>query len=319
MSRKFAATREPISIVTACDENYVPAATAALLSAASSVDSKRELDLYVLDGGVNAESKARLERSCARLGRQVQWLTPNLDAIRDLPVSHHINHSTYLRLLLAELLPARVSRAIYLDADVVVVRSLEELWKTLLDEAYCAAVQDAFLPVLDPADVFDHPLQCQVVSNHDPRPIANYQELGLSGALPYFNAGIMLVNVERWRREQVAARSVECLRTNAAHVRFWDQYALNVLFTGQWKQLDARWNQSSDVFQLPSWQRSHYSVAEFWQVRRDPWIVHFNNLPKPWDANCVHPFRGLFFQQLEQTAWARGRPSQPHTSLSKAA
>ncbi len=319
MSRKSAATREPITIVTACDENYLPAAAAALVSVASSVDSNRELDIYVLDGGVSPTSKSKLKQSCARFGRHIRWLVPDLTALRDLPVSHHINHSTYLRILLAELLPASVSRAIYLDADVIVVRSLEELWQTPLEDAYCAAVQDAFFPALEPADVFDHPLQCQIAPRNDPRPIANYKELGLSGSLRYFNAGIMLVNVERWRREQVAARSIECLRTNATQVRFWDQYALNVLFAGQWKQLDARWNQSSDVFQLPSWQRSHYSVAEFWQVRRDPWIVHFNNLPKPWDANCVHPFRTLFFRYLEQTAWPRWRMPELETRLSKAA
>ena len=309
---------EPISIVTACDENYVRAAAVALVSAAASVGSRHELNLYVLDGGVSDGSKAKLEKSCARFGRAVRWLTPDLHAIRDLPVSHHVSQSTYLRILLAELLPAKVSRVIYLDADVVVVRNLAELWATPVEDVYCGAVQDAFLPVLDPAVAFDHPLQCQVASNQDSRPIANYPELGLSGEMPYFNAGIMLVNVARWRRERVAARALDCLRTNARHVRYWDQYALNVLCAGQWKKLDARWNQSSDVFQLPSWQRSHYNVGEFWQVRRDPWIVHFNNLPKPWDKDCVHPFRGLFFQHVEQTAWA-DRQQESQAGLSRAA
>jgi lipopolysaccharide biosynthesis glycosyltransferase len=136
--------------------------------------------------------------------------------------------------------------------------------------------------------------------------------------MPYFNAGIMLVNVVRWRREDVATRGLECLRANASHVRFWDQYALNVLFAGQWKKLDARWNQSSDVFQLPSWRRSHFSAAEFSQVQQDPWIVHFNNLPKPWDANCVHPYRELFFQHLERTAWER-QFHESHAVFSRAA
>lgn len=323
MSRQSAAScepisSEPISIVTACDENYVRAAAVALVSAAASVGSRRKLDLYVLDGGVSDGSKAKLERSCAQFGRAVRWLTSDLRAIRDLPVSQHVSHSTYLRIFLAEVLPASVSRAIYLDADLVVTRDLSELWATPLEDAYCGAVQDAFLPVLDPAVAFDHPLQCQVAPNQDPRPIANYRELDLSGEMPYFNAGIMLVNVARWRRERVAARALDCLRANAQHVRYWDQYALNVLFAGQWSKVDARWNQSSDVFQLPSWQRSHYSLAEFWQVRRDPWIVHFNNLPKPWDANCVHPFRGLFFQYLKETAWADQRQELP-MGLSRAA
>jgi lipopolysaccharide biosynthesis glycosyltransferase len=151
--------------------------------------------------------------------------------------------------------------------------------------------------------------------NMDPRPIPNYRELGLSSAAAYFNAGIMLVNVARWREEQVARRAFECLRVNAAHVRFWDQYALNILFSGQWRIADPRWNQNSHVFQLPSWELSHYTKDELDQLKRDPWIVHFNYLPKPWDLECDHPFRKLFFQHLDRTSWRGWRPRKPGPDL----
>src|SRR5262249_4150553 len=145
----------------------------------------------------------------------VDWLKVDLEAIGDMPVSEHISLSTYSRILLAELLPAEIDRAIYLDADTIAVRNLEELWSHDLEGLYCGAAQDAFLPVLDPEQTFSHPLHSMTMRGVDPRPICNYRELGLVPTAPYFNAGIMLVNVERWRRECVARRAFACLRDNA--------------------------------------------------------------------------------------------------------
>jgi lipopolysaccharide biosynthesis glycosyltransferase len=273
----------------------------------------------MLDGGISKRSKARLLRSWQSPGVDVRWLKPDLDAVRDLPISHWITQATYLRLLSAEILPPDVNKAIFLDADAIVVRNLEELWSVPLEGNYCAAVQEVFCPVLDPAEVYSHPLYSMTTPNTDPLPIPNYRELGLAADAPYFNAGIMLINVKRWREEGVARRALECLRDNAAHVRFWDQYALNVVFSGQWKIIDPRWNQNTYVFQLPSWELSHYTAQELHELKHNPWIVHFNFLPKPWDLNCDHPFCDLFFNHLDHTRWRRWRPRPPRIGLRKRA
>jgi lipopolysaccharide biosynthesis glycosyltransferase len=209
---------------------------------------------------------------------------------------------------MAELLPLSIDRAIYLDADTIVVRRLDELWSVPLDGSFCAAAQDVFMPVLDPALALKRPVHSMTIRNVDPRPIPNYRELGLAFDAPYFNAGIMLANIERWRNEHVARRALECLRDNEGKVRYWDQYALNVLFSGQWKVIDPRWNQNSHVFRLPDWKLSHYSATEYQLVRNDPWIVHFDFRPKPWDLDSKHPFRKLFFKNLDRTAWRGWRP-----------
>jgi lipopolysaccharide biosynthesis glycosyltransferase len=302
---------EPIVIVTACDETYVRALAAAIRSAIVSVPRQRDVHVFVLDGGIDERSKVLLARSWKRRNVDVHWLSPDLDSIADMPVSHHISRSTYLRILTAELLPREIDKAIYLDADTIVVRNLNELWQTPLEGAYCAAVQEVFCPVLNPAEVYSRPLYSMTMRNMNPLPIPNYLELGLSGDAAYFNAGIMLVNVARWREEAIARRGFEILRDNRPHARFWDQYALNVMFSGQWKMLDPRWNQSQIVFKLPTWEQSHYTEAELNQIKRDPWIVHFNYLPKPWDLSCEHPFRRLFFKHLDRTSWRWWRPQRP--------
>jgi lipopolysaccharide biosynthesis glycosyltransferase len=301
---------EPLVIVTASDDNYVRGVAAAIRSAIASLPAHRAARIFVLDGGIREVSKARLCRSWNAANVTVEWLSPDLDAIRDMPVSDHVSLATYLRILLAELMPSDVERAIYLDADTIVLRNLEHLWSIPLDGMYCAATQDAFAPVLDPAIALSHPLHAMTLPGVDPRPIPNYRELGLSPTAPYFNAGIMLVNVDRWRREQVACRALECLRDNAGQVRWWDQYALNTLFTGQWKIVDPRWNQNSHVFRIPTWELSHYTEVELDLLRREPWIVHFDARPKPWDSDSIHPLRGCFYEHLDQTAWRGWRPSQ---------
>jgi lipopolysaccharide biosynthesis glycosyltransferase len=294
---------EPIALVTACDENYVCGAAAAVRSAIASLEPQRPLTVYVLDGGIAERSKAGFLRSWNSRPLDVKWLQPNLAAFRDLPAAEGASPAVYLRLLMAELLPDHVNKAIYLDADTIVVRDLTGLWSVPLEGTYCAAVQDSLVPVMDPAEAFDHPLHCMTLADTHQCPIPNYRDLGLRPADAYFNSGVMLVDVARWRAEQVARRAMECLRANASHARFWDQYALNVLFAGQWKMLDPRWNQNSHVFQLPSWELSHYSESELARVKRDPWIVHFNYRPKPWDVDCDHPFRTLFCKHLEGTLW----------------
>src|SRR6476619_6947880 len=127
MSQQSARPCEPIAIVTSCDENYVRGAAPAIRSAITTLPRGRRVQVYMLDGGISESSKARLLRSWQAPHVEVRWLKPDLDAIRDLPISHWISLATYLRLFSAEMLPADVNKASYLDADAIVARNLEEL------------------------------------------------------------------------------------------------------------------------------------------------------------------------------------------------
>ena len=51
---------------------------------------------------------------------------------------------------------------------------------------------------------------------------------------PYFNAGVMLIDLDAWRREDLVGRMLACLRRHRRDVLWWDQYALNVELAGHW-------------------------------------------------------------------------------------
>ena len=127
----------------------------------------------------------------------------------------------------------------------------------------------------------------------------------------------MVLNLARWRAESIDKKLLACLRDNSKYVWCWDQYALNVVFAGQWKKLPARWNQGAHVFEYPDQSHSPIDESEFVAMRDDPALIHFTTEFKPWMFQPFHPLRERFFQQLDQTAWAKWRPEKPAFSLKR--
>jgi lipopolysaccharide biosynthesis glycosyltransferase len=221
-----------------------------------------------------------------------------------------VNLVTYFRLLMPWVLPVDVTRAIYLDADLLIRRDLGRLWDQPLEGSACLAAPDTAAPYIDARAGLTNFDRCHRFLAAV-EPIPNHRELGLCPTGKYFNAGVLVVDLETWRAERVAERSLACLREHAEHVRWWDQYALNVVLAGQWNELDVRWNQGVQAYTFPTWRESPLERDLFAALRSDPWIVHFTSQDKPWQYFCRHPFRGDYFAEIDRTAWRGWRPGFP--------
>jgi lipopolysaccharide biosynthesis glycosyltransferase len=187
--------------------------------------------------------------------------------------------STYFKISLADLLPATVDRAVWLDCDLVVIDDIGNLWDSDLGGRHLAAVQDAVVPRVSSRCGVEH-----------------HARLGMSADAMYFNAGVMLVDVTLWRRDRVSDDAIDYLRTYARSVVFWDQEGLNVALYGKWLPLDGRWNVNAS---LPG---SRSTGA------KRPAIVHYAGNLKPWRFRTRNRLRALYFDYLDRTAYAGWRP-----------
>lgn len=167
--------------------------------------------------------------------------------------------ATYRRVFLSELLPD-LNRVIYLDADLIVRGSLDDLWGTDLAGLPAGAVADPWMITID----------------------------SMRAAFPqgYFNAGMLLIDLERWREERVPGRFVADIRRRQrdgedplGHRS--DQTPLNEVLRGRWRPLSPRWNftgyhvpQLAEELGLPD--------GAFAGIAADPAIVHFLGSHKPW-------------------------------------
>lgn len=309
---------DPI-VLCASDDNYAKPLAVTLHSAASHLRAGNHLHVILMDGGISETSWNGLRETLADLPISIHVLRPNRQEISDLGTSHHITHTAYFRLLAARLLPDSIDKVIYLDSDVLVQDDLVELWNLELNGQYCLAAVDIACPFVDAyaAQAKHKSLKPAIPHLAAISPIPNWRQLNLDGSQPYFNSGVMVLNLERWRRESIDQKLLACLRDNQKHVWCWDQYALNIVFAEQWGQLPARWNQGAHVFEYPDEFHSPIDQDAFVEMRDRPALIHFTTEFKPWNFHPFHPNRQAFFDRLDQTAWAGWRPSKPDFSLKR--
>jgi lipopolysaccharide biosynthesis glycosyltransferase len=299
-----------IVVVSATDDGYAMPLAVTIRSALDHLAADRRLRLYVLDGGLSDANKSRLLRSWNDPRLSVEWVRPDMQQVADLMVSYQVNTVTYLRILMPHVLPPHVTRAIYLDADMLVRRDLADLWDEEQGPHAVLAAPDAAAPFLDAPAMLPNFDKCRphLAAQH---PVANFRELGLPGDARYFNGGLLVANLEQWRRENYSERMLTCLREHREHILWWDQYALNVVLARRWRALDDRWNQGAHIFEYPNWRLSPFDRETFARLRTDPWIVHFCSPSKPWHYFCRHPFQKEFFRCLDRTDWRGWRPEKP--------
>jgi lipopolysaccharide biosynthesis glycosyltransferase len=297
-------------LLCAADERYAMPLTVTLLSALHNLKVGSHLEVYLVDGGITPETRQRMESSLVGQPLRLHWIEANGVDLSDLSVSHHISHTAYLRLLADRWVPETLDKVIYLDSDLVIRHSLTELWEADLQDNYCLAVPDIACPFVDARQVSSEQ-NGALPYLASWRPIPNYDALGVSEHSLYFNSGVMVLNLRRWREERLSERLLQVLRENAEHVWCWDQYALNTVCAGAWGKLPMRWNVGGHLYEYPSVERSPVPPTEYREMTEDPAIIHFTTEFKPWDFYCTHPQRAVFFEFLDKTRWQGWRPVRP--------
>ncbi|MFQ4145145.1 glycosyltransferase family 8 protein [Chlorogloeopsis sp. ULAP02] len=284
--------QEPLVVVCGADDNYAMPLAITLYSTLIHLENNCTLYLYIIDGGISNKSKKRLERviDLEHIDVHFKWVTPSeLESLKKLHTLPWITVASYLRLLIPDLLPKHFEKAIYLDCDLQVEANLKNLWEQPLNEYAVLAVQDLGTPYVS-----------------SPFGIAKYQEFGLAPQTPYFNSGVLVINVKRWRAENVSQRVIQYLQEYSQDVHLGDQEGLNVVLANQWGRLDLKWNLISHIYFYDIWDESAYK-EEIGAIRQEliskPYIFHFAGGSKPWQIGCLHPQQLVWIRYLKDSKW----------------
>ncbi len=277
---------EAIEIVMATDEAFVRQLAVAVASI--SANCSEACRVRVLHEGVSPTARERVHAS-RRDHVEVDWIDARPVADRHaFPVGHP--RPTFFRLFLSELLPGDCERVVYLDADVIVRRSLAPLFDRPLDGAAIGAVRDAYRPWMVRNNTF------------------SWRDVGVAPDSPFFNSGVLLIDLAEWQRREVGARAVALLSEQA---RMFDQCALNIVQENQWAALPPQWNvQTNHLFGDECLAYATEGRDRLDAAVRDPALVHFTggSFNRPWQAPCGNPFRDEWLTYLDRTPWRGWRP-----------
>lgn len=203
-----------------------------------------------------------------------------------LRTSH--NTSFLLRLFAEKVLPENIDKILYMDVDVIVDSNLEELDRyEFSDNIGAAVVKDVFRET-------------------------DYTRLNINKrSHSYFNSGVMLINLDYWRRYEVGSKCLKKLCRDRNISFMPDQDALNVVLEGKVDYLHPRYNCLILFYMRDEFLKNRVAYEDIMLVKeatQAPAIVHYVFQNKPWFKGGYLPKKELWYKYLSLTEWSDYRP-----------
>ena len=287
-----------IHIVCATDSNYIPYC-GVLLTSIFENNKEENVYVHILGTALSVENKMALYRVKDRYNQEVIFY--DIDDViahnESLKQWNEVNKTaswsiaTFYRLFVADVLPTTLNQVLYLDIDTIVCGSLKELWVEGLGGRAIGWVIDG-------------------------KPEPNMKRLHLTN---YFNAGVLLINLDFWRKHQIQKRCMDYLALHWQDLQYVDQDVINpILQEYDYKELHPKYNVISYFFLCDS-DYKRFIPQKYWEVGREamsnPIIIHYISSVKPWHKDCDHPLKNEWLKYLRQTEWRDLKMTNKRTVL----
>ena len=236
----------------------------------SNPDTK--FDIYVAHSSLTDEDFDKINKSINH-NMTIHSIVVDDSIFNSARVLERISKETYYRLLVGTILPEDVDRILYLDPDIVVINSLDELYNMDLKGKIVAGAPHTYGVV----------------------EIVNFHRLSMRRKKShYINAGVLLIDVKAWRNFITTEEIVKFVDDNFKMLKLSDQDAINVLFRDEILYLDERkYNLDEKTYGHHIW---CLRMNKEW-LEKNTVIVHFNGKKKPWGKEEYKGRLGCYFEK----------------------
>jgi len=171
-----------VQIIFATDDNYVDPLTIVLFSILENRKSPYQFNFHIISKELSSYNRKLLTDLINSYAHtSIHFLTLDAAFFQYLDTSsNYISDVTYYRFAIPSLFP-HIKKALYLDCDLVVDRDIIELWNFDLEGKSLGAIAEKFVGL--PAGEW--------LAWH-------YNRLGFAKTDTYFNAGVLLLDLDRW-------------------------------------------------------------------------------------------------------------------------
>ena len=293
-------------LILSSDNNYAPLLGVAIYTILKNNRSylyktpNNKIIFHILDMNISENNKNLMRDMVEKSGAEIYFIdTSDIHQYLEKTIKLKVRSiATYYRLFLSSLLDASIDKAIYLDCDSMVNDTLEELWDTDISGYDIAGVLD-------------------IIS------AKNKKCIGLKEEEPYFNAGMLLINLKKWRKDNIEQKMIDFVQQHDGKVCYHDQGTINGVCVNK-KILHPRYNAMTPFFVMTLKQLKHYhslknyyTEKELLEARKKPVFIHFTPYltDRPWVKGNLHPLRKLYQKQMAETPWKGTQFDKPSQTL----
>lgn len=237
-----------IPIFFSCDENYVPFLAVTINSIEQNMDPNTNYDIYVLAPTIGEKfklikemEKPNVHIEFISMNERVKEYAKEFDDVRD-----YYTQAIFYRLFIAELFP-NLTKSIYIDCDIVLLTDIKKLYDIDLEGKVLGVIVD---------DVVNNNLDFQ---KYVVEAIGAHKD-------KYFNSGVLLMDLVKYREEEILEKFLYLLKKYNFKSVAPDQDYLNYLCRDLVKYLPISWNR------MP--------VDDDYDGEIN--LIHYNMFMKPW-------------------------------------
>lgn len=285
-----------MNILLTFDNNYCQHAAVVLTSLCMN-NINETISVYVISDYISNENKNKLFEVLKTYNATIQYiiidksLTKNLPFGKETSNNYITNIATYYRIFITELLPKTIGRILYLDCDIVINDSIKPLWNWKFSLDACIAVVEEM-----PAIVKE----------------STYR-LNYPFSYSYFNAGIILFDLDKLREIYTINDAFEYIQTHRNSIKYHDQDILNAILYKNKDFLPIKYNlMEGFLYKLnANWERCKKYKDDLF----NPAIIHYAGPLKPWYSECNHPYKQLYYYYLNKTSWNDYEPQFKYNTI----
>ena len=181
----------------------------------------------------------------------------------------HVSIATYFRLHLEEYIEEDIDHLIYVDSDVICISNpvelLYELKNKLINSKFIVCVKTI-------SKRLEGKFHIEEINRLD---LINDN---------YFNAGVMIIDFNKWKNQNVSKKLINILNENKSKITFWDQDVLNIYFDGKFLELNSSLN-----YEI-------YLEDGYKKIESDTKLVHYSGSFKPWTVRAITEINSNIYQ-----------------------
>lgn len=274
-------------IVYSTSNAYAPYCLTSICSLLEHNRKLKELHFHILSNNIDDDMRNKFSNICETFGAKIEFydIEKYIKQLTNNEQKLKFNPSSFVRVFLPEILPLSIEKALYLDSDTYINSSIDDLYNININNYPCAMC-------------FDQPIYESLL-----------QDALLKRNSPYFNAGVILMNLRYWRNNHVVSKIVDFYYVNNCNFALDDQSVINGVLSSDILPLDYKYNAMCWIF---FWSYKKFCSRTstigkmtkkiYLKAKKHPVIVHFNgpNIPRPWEKWCCHPYKNVYRKTLKK-------------------
>lgn len=250
------------------DKFYIPMMGILMTSLAKNNPSK-SFSFHVFLDSTDAEDLKKFEELCAAEKVEINFYYVLPDLFKNFYFEKGYSIAIFYRIIAAEFLSGKLENLIYMDSDMLCLKSFGNFFDDLPKNILLAAVEDSgsWIP-------------------------KHKKNLNLPLTYKYFNTGILYLNLKLWRDEKISEKTLEIL--SREKFLFPDQDALNIVVNRGNYDVEYISDRFNYFFRVDGEEKI---------LREDVVIEHFAGQIKPWHAWCESELKKIYEDYQKKSFW----------------